>query len=86
MCVCVCSFLDWLVAEQALCELLAQVDVELVVRSMVGLMDPNNRLESWDENEEEEVVKQKEMPVTEKVVPYDLLHLEEAFYWSCVCR
>ena len=52
------------------------------MRSMVGLMDPDNRLESWDKNEEEEV----DMPVTEKVVPYDLLHSEEAFYWSCVCR
>lgn len=26
------------------------------------------------------------MPVTEKVIPYDLLNSEEAFYWSCVCR
>ena len=71
--------------EQALCDLLAQVDVEMVVRSMVGLMNPDNRLESWDKNEEEEE-RQTEMPVTEKVVPYDLLHSEEAFYWSCVCR
>ena len=49
-------------------------------------MDPNNRLAAWDEKEEEDVVKQKELPVTEKVVPYDVLQSEEAFYWSCVSR
>ena len=26
------------------------------------------------------------MTVMERVVPYDLLHSEEAFYWSSVCR
>ena len=71
------------VAEQALCRLLEEIDVGLVVQSTVELMDPANRLESWDDEEEEERV---EMTVTERVLPYDLLHSAEALYWSCVCR
>ena len=70
------------VAEQALCRLLEEIDVGLVVQSTVELMDPANRLESWDDEDEERV----EMTVTERVLPYDLLHSAEAFYWSCVCR
>ena len=67
------------VAELALTQLLAPIEVEVVVESMVRLLDPTYRAESW---EEERV----EMPITEKVIPYDLLNSEEAFYWSCVCR
>ena len=62
--------------------LLADIDVGLIVNSTQGLMDPANRLESWEEEGEGRV----EMTVTERVVPYDLLHSEEAFYWSSVCR
>ena len=69
-------------AEQALCQLLEEVEVERVVQSAVGLMDPANRLESWGEEEEERL----KMAVTDRVLPYDLLHSVEAFYWSCVCR
>ena len=71
------------VAELALTQLLAPIEVEVVVESMVRLLDPTYRAESWEEEEEEERV---EMPITEKVIPYDLLNSEEAFYWSCVCR
>ena len=74
-------------AELALTRLLAQIDVGIVVWSVVGLLDPT-REESGDEGEEEEKgVREKiVIPVTEKVVPYNLLNSEEAFYWSCVCR
>ena len=71
------------VAERALCRLLEEIDVGLVVQSTVELMDPANRLE-WDDEEEDE--ERVEMTVTERVLPYDLLHSAEAFYWSCVCR
>ena len=73
------------VSEQALSELLAGVEVGLLVRNTVGLMDPANRMESWDEEEEGGSGRMK-MAVTEKVIPYDLLHSEEAFFWSYVCR
>lgn len=61
--------------------------MERVVQSTVGLTDPANRLESWGEDEEEEEEEERlKMAVTDRVLPYDLLHSVEAFYWSCVCR
>ena len=53
------------------------------MRGTLGLMDPANRLENWDQEEDEE---RFYMPVNEKVIPYDLLNSEESFYWACVCR
>ena len=64
--------------------LLADIDVGLIVKATQSLMDPANRLESWEEEGEGEG--RVEMTVTERVVPYDLLRSEEAFYWSSVCR
>ena len=62
--------------------LLADIDVGLILKATQSLMDPANRLESWEEEGEGRV----EMTVTERVVPYDLLRSEVAFYWSSVCR
>ena len=41
-------------AELALSRLFAQIKVGLVVGSMVGLMDPANRMETWEDEEGEE--------------------------------
>ena len=73
----------------ALSRLFSQIEVDVVTESMVGLMNPANRMEAWEGEEGEgegEEGRPEEMSVTEKVVPYDLLNSEEAFYWSCVCR
>ena len=48
--------------------MLADIDVGLILKATQSLMDPANRLESWEEEGEGRV----EMTVTERVVPYDL--------------
>ena len=42
------------VAELALSRLFAGLPVDSLVGSMLGLMDPVNRMETWEEEEEEE--------------------------------